>query len=530
MTNVSFRDRLVSAHAVFCCPRGSISRLARDRRVPRQTVYRQARTLARAADPACVEQTLVQLREQLAELRRQIGQLQAERDHLRQQLGQQARVADDATQAQFAATAQALGVSLSAARALLAVLLGPATLSVSHLGRLSQQAAQQASATLAVLDEFSRGRARQVAADEIFVGKDLVLMTIEQDSLCWLGGRRANSRDGQQWHKELQQFPAAEQVTRDGGQGLRKGVALVNAQRRQAGRSEMADQEDHFHIMQRARRALKQVRLKAERAFRRAEKEQAALRRDRRRGKVQAGRHSVVARRWKQAEQAMDRWSAHEQALERLRDGLRPFTPQGELKTPEQAEAEVRVALAKLTGPEWSRVRTKLVGREAFTYLVEAQRRLAALPLAPELRQAAVRQEVLRRQPQALRGEGPGAGALRGVLLAASLVLTLSGQAGAQALALVRGVLDGLWRSSSLVEELNGVLRMHQRRQKRMTQSLLDLKRLYWNIHVFAAGRRKGTSPYERLGVVLPSEDWWHLLKRPPEQLRQELSALNTAA
>jgi len=39
------------------------------------------------------------------------------------------------------------------------------------------------------------------------------------------------------------------------------------------------------------------------------------------------------------------------------------------------------------------------------------------------------------------------------------------------------------------------VLRMQQRRQKRMTQGLLDLKRLYGNSHAFAAGRRQGTSP-----------------------------------
>ena len=86
------------------------------------------------------------------------------------------------------------------------------------------------------------------------------------------------------------------------------------------------------------------------------------------------------------------------------------------------------------------------------------------------------------------------------MLLAASLVLSLSGEAGERALQLVRGVLGSMWRSSSLVEGLNGVLRMQQRRQKRMTPGLLDLKRLYWNMHVFVAGRRKGKSPYERLG------------------------------
>jgi hypothetical protein len=116
------------------------------------------------------------------------------------------------------------------------------------------------------------------------------------------------------------------------------------------------------------------------------------------------------------------------------------------------------------------------------------------------------------------------------VLLACSLVLSLSREAGERAVSLVRGVLAGAWRASSLVEGLNSVLRRQQRRQKRLTQGLLDLKRLYWNTHTFAAGRRKKTSPYEWLGVRLPKGDWWQLLNKPPEQLRQELSALNQTA
>ena len=59
-----------------------------------------------------------------------------------------------------------------------------------------------------------------------------------------------------------------------------------------------------------------------------------------------------------------------------------------------------------------------------------------------------------------------------------------------------------------------------------MTQGLLDLKRLYWNLRKFRTGGRKKTSPYERLGVPLPENlSWWQLLQLTPEQLRQLLSA-----
>jgi hypothetical protein len=116
------------------------------------------------------------------------------------------------------------------------------------------------------------------------------------------------------------------------------------------------------------------------------------------------------------------------------------------------------------------------------------------------------------------------------VVLAVGAVVSLLGQAGQEEVQAVRRVLRGAWRSSSSVEGVNSVVRMHQGRQKRLTQGLLDLKRLYWNTHEFRAGKRKRSSPYGRLGLVLPQGSWWNLLRRPPEQLRQELSALNPAA
>jgi hypothetical protein len=129
-----------------------------------------------------------------------------------------------------------------------------------------------------------------------------------------------------------------------------------------------------------------------------------------------------------------------------------------------------------------------------------------------------------------LRGDERGAAALRGVALVAGVVVALRGQALAQAVRSVRAVLAQTWRSSSSVEGLNSVLRMQQARPKRLTQGVLDLKRLYWNLHVFDGGRRKGKSPYQGLGVVLPQGSWWGLLKMSPEQLREQLSALNPAA
>jgi len=64
-----------------------------------------------------------------------------------------------------------------------------------------------------------------------------------------------------------------------------------------------------------------------------------------------------------------------------------------------------------------------------------------------------------------------------------------------------------------------------------MTQDMLNLKRLYWNCHTFRTGRRRNTTPYQRLGVPWPPGlRWWDVLKLTPEQLRERLSTVKMAA
>ena len=88
----------------------------------------------------------------------------------------------------------------------------------------------------------------------------------------------------------------------------------------------------------------------------------------------------------------------------------------------------------------------------------------------------------------------------------------------------VAGVLGGVVLASSAVEGMNSVVRMHQARHRQLTQGLLDLKRLYWNCRRFVAGKRRRRSPYQLLGLALPTGDWWQLLGMDPDALRQLLS------
>ncbi len=523
--------RIANAAAVLDGPHGEVTRRAQQHRLSRQALYRDTQHLLRVLDGQHAAQQLQKLREQIAELRCQVTDLQAALDD--------AVVLNEDRLAAFASTAQAEGVSLPVARRLLGPLLAqscatgsaaPRRLpSVAQLGRWSRAAARRAAALLPVLDEFSRPRVQQAAPDEIFFGKKPCLMVIEQHSLCWLSGRLAERRDGAEWAKEFRQLPHLRQVTQDGGTGLAKGLATVNAERQQAGQMPVVAQDDHFHVLREGTRALRKMQGAVTRLLDKADKAQRkAATKERRTGDGRV--RGAVAKAWRRAERAMDAWSGAEAAWEEVGATLRLFTPQGALNTRARAEAALQVALHRLSGPEWSKVRRQLRRPQLLTFLDQAHAGLSSLPVTGELLAAAVRVEGLRRQPEALRGEDVTAGALRGVLLAAGLVLSLSGEAGLQASALVRGTLRGVWRASSLVECINSVARMQQSRHRKMTQGLLDLKRLYWNCRAFRTGPRRKKSPYELQGLALPTWDWWELLRLTPEQLRQQLQAANNAA
>lgn len=531
MLSLPPEQRIANAAAVLHGPHGAITHRAHQQGLSRQALYRDTQRLVQTLQQHPDFPQRQQLRDQLDALRDQLTQRHA-------LLGGAALIDDDRLAA-FASTAQAEGVSLPVARRLLVPLLAQPVVanehpghripSVARLGRWAQQAARRAAALLGVLDEFSRPRVQQAAADEIFFGKTPCLMVIEQQSLCWVSGRLAERRDGVEWAKELGVLPNLRQTTQDGGTGLAKGLAIVNEQRQKGGQVVIVGQDDHFHVLREGSRALRPMQGQVSRSLDKADK---ADRKAKRKGwRTGGGRgKGAAAKAWRRAERVYDAWVAAEKTWQEVRKALRLFTPEGALNTRAAAEAALQVALTDLSGPEWAKVRRQLQRPQLLTFLDQAQKAVSSLPVAPELVAAAVRVEGLRRQPEATQGPEVSAGVMRGLLLAAGLVLSLSGAAGTQAAALVRGTLRGVWRASSLVECINSVARMQQGRHRKMTQGLLDLKRLYWNCRAFRTGPRRKKSPYELQGLHLPNRDWWELLKLTPEQLRQQLQEGNTIA
>ncbi len=507
---------IASAAAVLGRRYGAVTRHARQRGVCRQRIYREAAGVLRRlhGQPWQAERD---------PLRQRVRHLEQQAAALRLQLAR-AVVLDQDKQAEFAAVGQACGISLADLHTLLEVLQPGAAAGRATLGRWTQAAARRAGALLAVLDDSTRPRVRQAAADEIYVTAP-VLMVVEPDSLCWVTGRLTGAADGPAWQEEFGRLPALEQLTRDAGGGLQKGMALLNAERRAQGRPPVPDQLDHWHSLRGNGGWLARLQAQARAALDEAAAVEAAQAASARRGERQHGAHQRLGAAWRKAERALDAWGQGERHWRAVKGALQVFTPEGELNTRARAEAQLAQALPHLPDTAFAKAKRLLRQPGTFAFLDEVQRKLGALPVPAAVRQAAVRQEGLRRRPEALAEPGPRGAALRGLLLVCAAVLAKAGQVGEQAVAGVRAVLRHTWRASSLVECINSVLRMQQARHRRMSQGLLDLKRLYWNGHTFRTGRRRGTSPYERLGVPLPKGvRWWELLKMTPEQLRDKLS------
>ena len=520
--------QLASSAAVFFGHHGAVSQLARHRQQSRQGLYRDADYVLQAVQGTQAQAQVTQLQQALAEAQRTIGRL-------RQDLAA-AVVLDEDRQAQFASCAQAEGISLPQTRRLLQVLLGERTPSVAQLGTYSQAAAARAGALLEVLDAAVRPQVEQVAADEVYCGRTPILMTVEPESLCWLGGRRVSRLDGAAWLQELRPLAQLQYAVTDAGNHLVHGIHLLQAERRAAGRRPPGHGLDVFHTFREGQRVLRRrwqraatKMTQADALQRRAER----LQRDGRPRRLERkqGRLSVwpsVA--WRAAEAAFDQAAAQERAWQELRGAFALFTPEGDLNDRPRAEAVVARVLPQLRGPEWAKVRRLVQRPEALAFLDRLHAQVRALPLAAPTRAALLRLEGLRRCPERLRDEGPAGAVARGLALVSAVQLAKTDPDWPRLAAAVRQALRRAARASSPVEGINSVLRMQQARHRRLTQGLLDLKRLYWNCRPFRTGRRKGQTPYGLLGVSLPAAGWWQLLKIPPDELRQRLSKKQLAA
>jgi hypothetical protein len=205
---------------------------------------------------------------------------------------------------------------------------------------------------------------------------------------------------------------------------------VANQGRQARGNGATADQEGHCHTLREGRRALRQVQQRACRAIDAAAAARLQEQRKARRTGSRQGAAAVTARAECHAAAAVEAGVAVERAWATITDPLQLFTPAGRLNTRARAGGIIAAALPALGGPARAKTRRALTRPQLMKFLDRTHERLAALPESPPVRDAAVRAEGLRQRPEGLRRDSPPAAELRGVLLAAALVLALAGAEG----------------------------------------------------------------------------------------------------
>jgi hypothetical protein len=274
---------------------------------------------------------------------------------------------------------------------------------------------------------------------------------------------------------------------------------------------------DVFHTTMEAKRVLAQHWRRAEAAWEKAETTDLAVAQSKRQGIDARGVSQTARAAWRQAIAALAQVERLEAAWNRIHTALDLFDPDGRLNDRGRAQAEISAALGNLTGPDWSKVRNFLNDPRSLAFLDRMHRRLETAEPRREWRESMVWRWRLRHRR--VRPADP----LTTLVQAVAGARELDGEEQAS-YARVATVLRDTFRASSAVECMNSVLRMQQSRHRRMTQPMLDLKRLYWNTRPFRSGPRKDVCPYRGLGLELPTYDFWELLEADPADLTQQLS------
>ncbi len=509
MLKIPFATWISNAAAALTGLYGDVTEQAQVADCSRQTVYDHAQKV----------QAAVEAEHQGGPTR---AELVAQNQHLRRENAQlwdwlaQTIEFPTTKQREFAITAAAMGLSLNQVLVLLAMLLGKqACPGRSTVHRGIKRAGLAAGRVMKVLDAQCKALVLVGCLDEIFFHGRPVLVGIEPASMTWFLGQKANDRSGATWSQALHDWTVLEYVLADAGTGLQAGIARVQQERHETGRASLENGLDVFHTTQEARRVLRQSWNQVERCWEQAEA--AANRVERAQQQGQDARGVAVAARsaWNKAEVAFRQYERSEAGWKIAHGALAVFRPDGRLNDRAWAQEQIALALPVLSDREWSKVRGFLQTEATLTFLDRLHRQLQGAVPSDPLRGELVRLWWLRRCRPRAKAPGDVVAAGHVAHLVQQVVCEKVDANWQESYRAVSRVLRGTVRASSAVECMNSVLRMHQSRHRTVNQGLLDLKRLYWNCREFREGKRRGQSPYELLGLKLPSYRFWDLLLMP---------------
>ena len=280
------------------------------------------------------------------------------------------------------------------------------------VGRWVQAAAAQAGRLLVVLDLACQARVRVLCLDEIFLHRAPVLMAIEPNSMAWMAGQRGLDRSGESWRAVITNWPCLEHVIADGGQGLERGVKLVNEARCAQGeasepvsRQAMTMGLDVFHTQRELERVVQRQWKQAERQLETASQADAKVARYKRQGRDPRGVSGVAGRAWHKAEVLFDQAVNAQEAVHQIAAALSWFDTQGRLYCRQTAQAQLDEASQQLQGDCWNKVRRLLSDERTLSHLDRLCAHLTAAVSEPVLRDALTRLWYVNDQRQQTRGD-----------------------------------------------------------------------------------------------------------------------------
>jgi hypothetical protein len=398
--------------------------------------------------------------------------------------------------------------------------------SPAFLSGLLHSAGQRAGEILQSIDHTPLGQAVQ-ARDELFVGRDPILLLVEPHSLTITGLYATADRDAETWGCVL----LLTQDRRVQIQGLAEDNCIPYAASCQLAQIDAAIQKDVWHPLTEVGKVIQDVEREALRKMEAIQKLEKRLRKH-------WGETDFAA--LVHVDEQMNDLLAQSQRLRFLRSCLWDAVELVDWRSGEIRDQFINQWWAEQTLQEMKRLPhpriQRLVERltdllpEMLTFLdgiaqplanwqVQAEQHFQRSTWAADFRASVAR---LWRLEHALRN---GQHQFRNAALEAEqwLALWIETDPPVQVLAeQLLSLLESTVRTSSAAETINSVLRPYLDRRRESTdllsrQLFLNLFVLWFNMHRFERGPRQGKSPYELAGIDLGTDDWLTLLGFPPD-------------
>ena len=394
------------------------------------------------------------------------------------------------------------------------------------LSRLLHTAGMQAGGILEKVDHSVLGAVVQ-ARDEIFVGRDPILLMVEPNSLVITGLYATADRDAETWGCVL----LFTQDRRVQIKGLAEDGCLPYGASCKVAQLDAAIQKDVWHPLEDVRKVIKDVEREAIRKMEVAEQVEKRLRK--------LWNEATFAE-WVELNQQIDSLLAQSSQLRFWRGCLWDAVELVDWRSGEIRDRAINQWLAEetlkgmkqLPHPRIQKLVERLEAQfsEMLTFLDGIVQPLIAWQNQTEVyfqdhSSALYFQSSVARLWRLEHAVNNGNSSFCPAALKAEQWLAVWIEADPQLQKLAENLINLLERTvrtSCAAETINSVLRPYLDRRRECTdlvsrQLFLNLFVLWFNMHKFERGPRKGKSPYELAGIDLGTDDWLTLLGYPPD-------------